>query len=264
MNGGAVALGHPIGASGGRILDDARPRAAPRGRRARAGRDLLGRRAGRRAADRGLTRRSRAAGGVVLRDGARAARPPARATTTGRSRRASSTPGESWEEAARREVEEETGPRCELGEEVGRTALRRRAAAARRRCGTTGWRPTASPVAQNEVDEVRWVPLDEAPGAAQLRARPRPRRAGDEPDGGLVAFEHVLVVGAGQMGGGIAQVVAASGRRVSLHDPFPGATDRALETMRAQPREARGEGRPRPGRGARAHRRSSTSSCRPT
>src|SRR6266480_2804160 len=47
-----------------------------------------------------------------------------------------------------------------------------------------------------------------------------------------VRFEHVLVVGAGQMGGGIAQVVAASGRRVSLHDPFPGATDRALETMR--------------------------------
>jgi 3-hydroxybutyryl-CoA dehydrogenase len=45
-------------------------------------------------------------------------------------------------------------------------------------------------------------------------------------------FEHVLVVGAGQMGGGIAQVVAASGRRVSLHDAVPGATDRALETMR--------------------------------
>ena len=45
-------------------------------------------------------------------------------------------------------------------------------------------------------------------------------------------FEHVLVVGAGQMGGGIAQVVAASGRHVSLYDPFPGATDRALATMR--------------------------------
>jgi 3-hydroxybutyryl-CoA dehydrogenase len=44
-------------------------------------------------------------------------------------------------------------------------------------------------------------------------------------------FEHVLVVGAGQMGGGIAQVVAASGRRVSLHDAAPGATERALETM---------------------------------
>jgi 3-hydroxyacyl-CoA dehydrogenase len=32
-------------------------------------------------------------------------------------------------------------------------------------------------------------------------------------------FEHVLVVGAGQMGGGIAQVVAASGRHVSHNDP---------------------------------------------
>jgi 3-hydroxybutyryl-CoA dehydrogenase len=47
-----------------------------------------------------------------------------------------------------------------------------------------------------------------------------------------VRFEHVLVVGAGQMGGGIAQVVAASGRRVSLHDELPGATERALEAMR--------------------------------
>jgi 3-hydroxybutyryl-CoA dehydrogenase len=45
-------------------------------------------------------------------------------------------------------------------------------------------------------------------------------------------FEHVLVVGAGQMGGGIAQVVAASGRRVSLYDAAPGATERGLETMR--------------------------------
>ena len=44
-------------------------------------------------------------------------------------------------------------------------------------------------------------------------------------------FEHVLVVGAGQMGGGIAQVVAGSGRRVSLHDPYPGACDRALAAM---------------------------------
>jgi len=45
-------------------------------------------------------------------------------------------------------------------------------------------------------------------------------------------FEHVLVVGAGQMGGGIAQVVAASGRRVSLHDAAPGATERGLGAMR--------------------------------
>ena len=47
-----------------------------------------------------------------------------------------------------------------------------------------------------------------------------------------MAFEHVLVVGAGQMGGGIAQVVAASGRRVSLHDAAPGAVERGIEAMR--------------------------------
>jgi 3-hydroxybutyryl-CoA dehydrogenase len=47
-----------------------------------------------------------------------------------------------------------------------------------------------------------------------------------------VRFQHVLVVGAGQMGGGIAQVVAASGRRVSLHDAAPGAVERGLATMR--------------------------------
>src|SRR3954451_611438 len=45
-------------------------------------------------------------------------------------------------------------------------------------------------------------------------------------------FEHVLVVGDGQMGGGIAQVVAASGRRFTLHDPYPGAVERGLEAMR--------------------------------
>jgi 3-hydroxybutyryl-CoA dehydrogenase len=47
-----------------------------------------------------------------------------------------------------------------------------------------------------------------------------------------VSFEHVLVVGAGQMGGGIAQVVAGSGRRVSLYDAAPGATERGIGAMR--------------------------------
>jgi 3-hydroxybutyryl-CoA dehydrogenase len=46
-----------------------------------------------------------------------------------------------------------------------------------------------------------------------------------------VTFEHALVVGAGQMGGGIAQVLAASGRQVSLHDAAPGAVDRGLAAM---------------------------------
>ena len=45
-------------------------------------------------------------------------------------------------------------------------------------------------------------------------------------------FERVLVVGAGQMGGGIAQVMAASGRRVLLHDAAPGAVDKGLAAMR--------------------------------
>lgn len=44
-----------------------------------------------------------------------------------------------------------------------------------------------------------------------------------------MSFERVLVVGAGQMGSGIAQVVAASGREVLLFDPFPGAVERGLE-----------------------------------
>jgi len=44
-------------------------------------------------------------------------------------------------------------------------------------------------------------------------------------------FERVLVVGAGQMGGGIAQVMAASGRAVLLHDAAPGAVERGLAAM---------------------------------
>jgi len=46
-----------------------------------------------------------------------------------------------------------------------------------------------------------------------------------------VTFERVLVVGAGQMGGGIAQTFAASGRHVLLRDPFPGATEKAVAAM---------------------------------
>jgi 3-hydroxybutyryl-CoA dehydrogenase len=44
-------------------------------------------------------------------------------------------------------------------------------------------------------------------------------------------FESVLVVGAGQMGAGIAQVMAASGRRVLLHDTAPGAVEKGLAAM---------------------------------
>ena len=59
-------------------------------------------------------------------------------------------------------------------------------------------------------------------------------------------FEHVLVVGAGQMGGGIAQVAAAAGCRVSLHDAAPGATDRALDTIRKSAAKLAEKGGPDP------------------
>jgi 3-hydroxybutyryl-CoA dehydrogenase len=59
-------------------------------------------------------------------------------------------------------------------------------------------------------------------------------------------FEHVLVVGAGQMGAGIAQVVAASGRRVSLHDSAPGAVERGLAAMRASAEKLAAKGGPEP------------------
>jgi len=60
-------------------------------------------------------------------------------------------------------------------------------------------------------------------------------------------FDHVLVVGAGQMGAGIAQVVAASGRRVALHDPFPGATERGLAGIIGSLERLAAKGGPDPG-----------------
>src|SRR5260221_2740042 len=48
------------------------------------------------------------------------------------------------------------------------------------------------------------------------------------------------------MGGGIAQVVAASGRRVSLHDAAPGAVERGLEAMRKSATRLAEKGGPDP------------------
>jgi 3-hydroxybutyryl-CoA dehydrogenase len=61
-----------------------------------------------------------------------------------------------------------------------------------------------------------------------------------------VELEHVLVVGAGQMGAGIAQVVAVSGRRVSLHDAAPGAVERGLATIERSLAKLAEKGGPEP------------------
>jgi 3-hydroxybutyryl-CoA dehydrogenase len=61
-----------------------------------------------------------------------------------------------------------------------------------------------------------------------------------------VRFAHVLVVGAGQMGGGIAQVMAASGRTVSVHDAAEGAVERGLDAMRKSLTKLAAKGGPDP------------------
>jgi 8-oxo-dGTP diphosphatase len=102
-----------------------------------------------------LIRPGRAAGGIVVRDG--------RVLVVHRPRHDDwSLPkgklrlGESWEAAALREVEEETGLRCRLGGLAGSTRYGlKEVRYFRMTCD-------GEPCAQNEVDEVRWVPLGEA------------------------------------------------------------------------------------------------------
>jgi 8-oxo-dGTP diphosphatase len=102
----------------------------------------------------------RAAGGVVVRDGCvlLVHRPRYDDWTLPKGKLED---GESWEDGAAREVAEETGLRCEVGEEAGRTRYvdsRGRNKEVRYFRMTTDGEPRP----QNEVDEVRWVALDEA------------------------------------------------------------------------------------------------------
>jgi 8-oxo-dGTP diphosphatase len=78
--------------------------------------------------------------------------------------------GETWEAAALREVEEETGLRCVLGEEAGRTHYDVSAGPKEVRY----YRMTCDgePRAQHEVDEVRWV---SPAGARELLSHDRDR-----------------------------------------------------------------------------------------
>jgi 8-oxo-dGTP diphosphatase len=75
-------------------------------------------------------------------------------------------PGESWEQAAVREVHEETGLVCKLGDELGSVEYTDRHG---RPKVVRYWRMEACDgefAPNNEVSELRWLPQDEA--AAQL------------------------------------------------------------------------------------------------
>jgi 8-oxo-dGTP diphosphatase len=71
-------------------------------------------------------------------------------------------PGESLEQAALREVEEETGLRCRLGDHIGKNEYRDRHGRSKR---VDWWlmEPVDGEFEPNdEVDEIRWIPVADA------------------------------------------------------------------------------------------------------
>jgi 8-oxo-dGTP diphosphatase len=107
-----------------------------------------------------VTAEVRAAGGVVLRDGKilLVHRPAYDDWTLPKGKL---EPGESWHDAARREVQEETGLVCEPGEELGRSFYTDALGRAKE-VRYFRMEPDEEPEPRNEVDEVRWVPLEDA------------------------------------------------------------------------------------------------------
>ena len=89
-------------------------------------------------------------------------------------------PGESWEEAALREVDEEVGLRCRLGAELPPVAYTRPEGSRQGRPllahGAGGRAARFTP--NDEVDEMRWVDPGGRGGAAELPARRRARARG--------------------------------------------------------------------------------------
>ena len=159
MNGGAIALGHPIGASGGRIVGTMVHElrrsggglglaaillpAAARATRCCSRFDPRGRRRG--AAGRPHPRRApRALRRLVAAEG-------------------KAEPGESWEDAALREVREETGYDCTVG---GGSARPDHLYDHRGKAKEVRWfamQPTGDLTERDgEVNELRWLTRDEA------------------------------------------------------------------------------------------------------
>jgi 8-oxo-dGTP pyrophosphatase MutT (NUDIX family) len=68
--------------------------------------------------------------------------------------------GESWEQAALREVEEETGLRCAIGNHIGSAFYE--VAQGPKEVRYFGMTCTGDPVPDTEVDDVRWVTPAEA------------------------------------------------------------------------------------------------------
>jgi 8-oxo-dGTP diphosphatase len=103
-----------------------------------------------------------AAGGVIVRDGGELAlvhRPKYDDWTLPKGKL---DPGEGFEEAALREVEEETGFRCTLGDYVGESTYRDRKDRPKR---VRYWRMTVDGgefTPNSEVDELRWLTPAEA------------------------------------------------------------------------------------------------------
>ena len=108
-----------------------------------------------------MTEQVQAAGGVVSRDGriALVHRPKYDDWTFPKGKLDS---GEDFEQAAMREVEEETGLRCRLGRDLGETRYRDHKDRPKvvRYWAMDGAEGDFEP--NDEVDELRWVSIDEA------------------------------------------------------------------------------------------------------
>ena len=105
----------------------------------------------------------KAAGGLVVRDDGRLAVAHRPRYDDWSFPKGKLDAGETWEQAALREVHEEIGLRCRLGDELAATEYR----VPRGRKVVRYWRmqPEAGEFSPNEeVDEVRWVTPEEAEG----------------------------------------------------------------------------------------------------